>query len=155
MRPSPPSRWWTSSSALTAAKSLGQRRSRARRLALQALYQWQMAGQNLENIEAQFLSEVSGDLDVAYFRELLHGIPERLKAIDARLAPFLDRPIEQLDPIELALLRIGAYELLFRPDIPHKVAINEAVKLAKRFGAEGSYRYINGVLDKLAREARR
>ncbi len=137
------------------AKRLSLGRSRARRLALQALYQWQMAGQDLKDIEAQFLAEVKGELDVAYFRELLHNIPRRLETIDAHLLPFLDRPLERIDPVERALLRMGAYELLYRPDIPYKVAINEAVELAKRFGAEQSYRYINGVLDKLAREVRR
>lgn len=130
-------------------------RSKARRCALQALYQWQVAGQNLGDIESQFLTEqdVAG-ADQSYFSELLHGVPRQLDEIDARYRAFLDRGIGDLDPVELAILRIGVYELMNRPEIPYRVIINEAVELAKTFGAEQSHRYINGVLDKVAREQR-
>lgn len=131
---------------------LGRRRTRARRRALQALYQWQMAGQDLVAIEAQFQEEMDmGAVDIDLFREILHGVPAKVDALDANFGPLLDRPQQQLDPIERAILRMGTYELEARIDIPYRVVINEAVELAKQFGAEQSHRYINGVLDKVAR----
>jgi N utilization substance protein B len=135
--------------------SLSQRRSRARRVALQAIYQWQVAGQDLIDIERQFLtSEETEGADRDYFHELLHSVPAQLSELDAALAPLLDRGIEAVDPVERALLRMGAYELLRRPDVPYRVVINEAVELAKVFGAEQGHRYINGILDGLARRVR-
>jgi transcription antitermination protein NusB len=132
-----------------------QQRSAARRLALQALYQWQVAGQDVLDIERQFLSsEETADVDIDYFRQLLRGVPARLRELDAHLGPLLDRPIGEVDPIERSLLRMGAYELAFHPEVPFRVAINEAVELDKTFGAEQGHRYINGVLDKLARRLR-
>jgi len=130
-------------------------RSKARRCALQALYQWQMAGQNLSDIESQFLTEqdLTG-ADQPYFSELLRGVPQQLTELDGHYRAFLDRGVEYLDPVELAILRIGVYELMNHPEIPYRVIINEAVELAKTFGADQSHRYINGVLDKVAREQR-
>lgn len=131
---------------------LRRRRTRARRRALQALYQWQMAGQDLVTIEAQFQQEMDmSKVDIELFRELLHGVPTQVDTLDASFGPLLDRPPQQLDPIERAILRMGTYELEARIDIPYRVVINEAVELAKQFGAEQSHRYINGVLDKVAR----
>ena len=136
-------------------KNLSQRRSRARRVALQAIYQWQVAHQDLIDIERQFLaSEETEGADRDYFHELLHRVPAELSDLDAALAPLLDRRIEAVDPVERALLRMGAYELLRRPDVPYRVVINEAVELAKVFGAEQGHRYINGILDGLARRVR-
>ena len=136
-------------------KPLSQQRSRARRIAIQALYQWQMAGQDLNDIEQQFLSsEESAGADLGYFHQLLHDIPARLDDLDRHLAPALDRPIAAVDPVERGILRLGAYELAFCPDIPFRVVINEAVELAKTFGAEQGHRYVNGVLDRLAHELR-
>ena len=134
---------------------MSAKRSRARRLAMQALYQWQMTGQNVADIEAQFLAEqdMSG-AEIPYFQELLHEVPARLDELDEALAPLLSRDLQQVDPVERAVLRIGAYELSARPDVPYRVVINEAVNLAKRFGAEQGHRFINGVLDKLARRLR-
>ena len=130
-------------------------RSKARRCALQALYQWQMAGQDLGDIESQFLNEQDlGGADLGYFSELLRSIPRQTTELDEQYRPFLDRAVDELDPIELAILRIGAYELMRHPEIPFRVVINEAVELAKTFGADQSHRYINGVLDKAARELR-
>lgn len=130
-------------------------RSKARRCALQALYQWQMAGQDLGDIESQFLNEQDiGGADLSYFSELLRSIPRQTTELDEQYRPFLDRAVDELDPIELAILRIGAYELMRHPEIPFRVVINEAVELAKTFGADQSHRYINGVLDKAARELR-
>ncbi len=134
---------------------MSNKRSRARHHAVQALYQWQMAGGNLAEIEEQFLSDESvTTFDLEYFKEILHGIPQHLGALDAQLAPLLSRSIESVDPVERAILRLGAYELTHRPEIPYRVVINECVELAKVFGAEQSHRFINGVLDKLAQGAR-
>jgi N utilization substance protein B len=126
-------------------------RSLARRRALQALYQWQLAGQALGDIEVQFFEEQEmRDVDVEYFRELLHGIPRYLLSLDADLVPYVNIPLAEVDPVERAILRIAAYELSHRLDVPYRVVINEAVVLAKDFGAEQGHRFINGVLDKLA-----
>lgn len=130
-------------------------RSKARRCALQALYQWQLAGQDLADIESQFLAEQDlAGADLSYFSELLRNVPRQTTELDERYRAFIDRGVEELDPVELAILRIGVYELLHHPEVPFRVVINEAVELAKTFGAEQSHRYINGVLDKAARELR-
>lgn len=119
---------------------------------MQALYQWDMAAQDLAAIEAQFRDEHQlADTDLAYFGELLHQVPARLDELDAELERYLDRVLRHLDPVERAILRIGAYELRERIDVPYRVVINEAVELCKQFGAEQSHKYINGVLDKVAR----
>ena len=130
-------------------------RSWARRYAMQALYQWQMTGQDLNLIDAQFLTEEDmNKADVVYFQELLHQSLQRTHILNEALVPFLDRPLEQVDPVERAILWIATYELLFRPDVPYRVVINEAVELAKKFGAEQGHRFVNGVLDKLSRQLR-
>lgn len=131
-------------------------RHRARSRALQALYQWQLTGNNVSDIERDFLADQDMEgVDTEFFGELLHQIPQRVNELDALCDPLLDRPISQIDPIEQALLRIGAYELAHRPETPYKVVINEAVELAKKFGAEQSHKYLNGVLDRMARELRK
>ncbi len=131
-------------------------RTLARERSLQALYQWQLTGQALQEIELQFLAEDDEhrdmkQADVAYFQKLLHGIPAQLGQLDGHLEPCLDRSITQVDPIELVILRLGCYELTQSEEVPFRVAINEAVELAKKFGAERSHKYINGVLDKIAK----
>ena len=126
-------------------------RPMARQRAVQALYQWQQAGHDVSEIEAQFLAgQEMSRADVPYFQELLHKIPENLEILDAYLQPLLDRKVNEVDNVERAILRIGAYELKYRLDIPYRVVINEGVVLAKKFGAVDSHRFINGVLDKLA-----
>lgn len=136
-------------------KNQPSKRSWARRCAVQALYQWQVTAQSPNLIEAHFLAEEDlQKADTAYFRELVHQIPARVVEIDIALDPLLDRPLAQVDPVECAILRIGGYELMQRPDIPYRIVLNEAVELAKVFGAEQGHRFINGVLDKLARGAR-
>lgn len=128
-------------------------RSAARQRVLQALYQWQFTQQDICLIESQFLEETEMEMhkvDLAYFKKLVYDIPEKITELDTAFAPLLDRKVSQLDPIELTILRIGSYELIFGQDIPFKVAINEAVELAKKFGAEQSHKYVNGILDKLA-----
>ena len=130
-------------------------RTRARRSALQALYQWQLGGQDLREIEVQFFQEQDmRKVDTDYFRELLHRIPATLSDLDARLTPLLDRPLKQIDPVERAILRIGAYELNSHLEIPWRAVINEAVELAKMFGAEQGHKYVDSVLDRLARDLR-
>jgi transcription antitermination protein NusB len=130
-------------------------RSMARKLAMQALYQWQLTGQSAAEIKQQFLeSEDSAGADLEHFAELLTGCIEQHAAINTALAPFLDRPLEQLDPVEAAILMIGIFELRARLDIPYRVVINEAVDLGKRFGATDAHKYVNAVLDRAARELR-
>ena len=130
-------------------------RRRARRCAVQALYQWQVGGNDLNDIEAQFRAEPDNrKADLDYFHELLHRVPAQVEALDAQLAPYLDRPIAEVDPVERAILRLGAYELAECLDVPYRVVINEAVDLAKTYGAEQGHKFINGVLDKLARVLR-
>lgn len=129
-----------------------EQRRQARSLALQALYQWQMSGNSVTDIEAQFRAEQDvSRADLTLFADLLHGIPGAVTELDEQLLPLLDRKLEDLDPIELTVLRIGGYELKERIEVPYKVAINESVNLAKTFGATDSHKYVNGVLDKLAR----
>lgn len=135
--------------------SLTDKRRNARSYALQALYQWELAGQPVNEIEAQFrVDNDMRDTDVKLFSELLHGIAAEKSVLDKSFVDFLDRQVEELDPIELSVLRIGAFELANRIEVPYKVAINESVELAKIFGATDSHRYVNGVLDKLAQRAR-
>lgn len=134
---------------------MSRKRHKARELALQALYQWQVTGQDMGDIVNQFLT--GNDIrkfDVPYFQDLFRGVPTHLDELDAQLSPLLDRPVEQVDLVERAVLRLGAYELQHHVEIPFRVVINEAVDLAKTFGAEKGHRYINGVLDKLARSVR-
>ncbi len=132
-----------------------KKRSQSRRHAVQALYQWQMAGQDLNDIFNQFLEEQDiQSFEVPYFKDLLHGVPNHLSELDAMLKPALDRAIESVDPVERAVLRIGAYELSFHLEVPYRVVINEAVELAKVFGAEQGHRFVNGVLDQVAKKVR-
>ncbi|NOS87699.1 MAG: transcription antitermination factor NusB [Methylococcaceae bacterium] len=130
-------------------------RTNARKAAVQALYQWQMTGQSLVEIERQFLEEQRlKDAQKSYFTELFHGVPKHLSAIDEALTEFVDRPVDTIDPVERAILRIGTYELLHRLDMPYRVVLNEGINLAKDFGADGSHKYVNGILDKIALKVR-
>ncbi|MDP3267572.1 MAG: transcription antitermination factor NusB [Legionella sp.] len=128
---------------------------RARKLALQALYQWLMSGSELHEIEAQFrvannMDRVDGD----YFCRLLHGIPGEVTALEESFSPFVDREISGLNPIELTVLRIGAFELIHCPEIPYKVVLDESISLTKEFGSQDGHRYVNGVLNNLAQQVR-
>ena len=130
-------------------------RARARRYAMQALYQWDLSGADLPQIRRQFLErEDFSNADQPYFIELLTELPAQGDVIDEHIASQLDRPFEQLDPVERAILRLATYELLVRIEIPFRVVINEAIRLAKKFGAEDGHTYVNAVLDKLARQFR-
>ncbi len=136
-------------------RSFARQRSYSRRLAMQALYQWQLNEEDIGRINAQFLTEQDmSQADIAYFQELLQQTPAHLTTIEAALEPHLDRPLVQVDPVERAILWLGVYELLYRLDIPYRVVINEAVELAKAFGAEQGHKFINGVLDKASRLVR-
>lgn len=181
-------------------------RTWARRAAMQALYQWQLARGSLTALETQFVEELRltqslysryragvelsdaerelfdellekygrtreteveaieqetlerraercqvPEVQVSYFKSLLYGVVDNLDAIDEVLKPFIGRSIEEVDPVERAILRIACYELLFCPDVPCRVVLNEAINLAKEFGASQSYRYVNGVLDRVTR----
>lgn len=132
-----------------------QARRRARRYALQALYQWHMTQEQSREVIRQFLDEQSmAKVDVEYFKALVYGVIEKAEHLDERFSPLLDRTVSQLDPVELTVLRIGTYELTERIEIPLRVVINEGVELAKTFGGEQSHRYINGVLDRVAADVR-
>ena len=124
-------------------------RRKARKLAVQAVYSWQLSQNSFSEIEAQYLTDTdTSKVDVDYFLDLLRGVGSYFRSLDESLEPFLDRPIKDLDPVELAVLRIAAFELKERLDVPYKVAINEAIELARSFGADDSHRFVNGVLDK-------
>lgn len=126
-------------------------RSRARRRALQAIYAWQLSGQPIAKVIEQFRDEQDMEIaDLTYFEDLVRGIDQHREELDTELRKFLDREIAQVDPIERGVLRIAAYEMLHRPDIPYRVVINEAIETTKRFGADHGHTYINGVLDKAA-----
>jgi N utilization substance protein B len=126
-------------------------RSRARRRALQAIYAWQMSGNSMPKVMDEFRHEQDMEVaDQAYFEDLLRGVNEHCAELDASIKPYLDRDVAQVDPIERAALRLAAYELRYRIDVPYRVVINEAIEVTKRFGAEHGHTYINGVLDKLA-----
>ena len=128
---------------------------RARKLALQALYQWLMSGSDLSEIEAQFrVANNMEKVDADYFCRLLRGVPTHLAELEAAIIPFIDRPIEGLNPIELTVLRISAFELFHCPEIPYRVVLDESVSLTKEFGSQDGYRYVNGVLNNLAKQVR-
>ena len=135
--------------------TLAAQRRKARHFGLQALYQWTLSDASLVDIDAEF--RVDNDFrhtDGEYFQALLRGVMEDVESLEALFSPLLDRALDDLDPIERNLLRMGTFELKERIDVPYKVVINESVALAKKFGATDSYRYINGVLDKVARNYR-
>lgn len=140
----------------TIHNTLAAERRKARHYGMQALYQWLMAGAAVSDIEAEFRTEYDfAHVDLEYFQALLHGVPGCVDELEAAFEPLLDRSINDLGPIERTLLRMGTFELKERIDVPYKVVINEEVALAKKFGATDSHKYINGVLDKVARQLRK
>jgi N utilization substance protein B len=141
--------------AATRMNTSNQGRSRARRLALQALYQWDLSGLDVNDIESQFLeTQDFTAVDREYFLELLHAVPAHRDEIESRLTPSLTRTMREVDPVERAILRIAGYELVFRKEIPYRVVINEAVVLARKFGAEQGHAFVNAVLDSASRTLR-
>ena len=130
-------------------------RSVARKLALQALYRWQLNDSPWQDLVLEFGdAEDMPKADREYFRELVEGVWRGRASLDTQLAAWIDRKPELLDPIEHAVLLIGLYELTSRPEVPYRVAINEAVSLSKRFGATDGYKFVNAVLDRAAKEVR-
>ncbi|MGK7296560.1 MAG: transcription antitermination factor NusB [Candidatus Wenzhouxiangella sp. M2_3B_020] len=130
-------------------------RRRARRRALQALYQWQLNDDSAASIIGQFLEEQSFEsVDADYFQQLVRQVIAEGERLDEKLAPHIERIDTSLDPMERVILRLGALELMKHPEIPYRVVIDEAVDLAHRFGAEQGHSFVNGVLDRLARELR-
>ncbi|MGD2053775.1 MAG: transcription antitermination factor NusB [Gammaproteobacteria bacterium] len=136
--------------------SLAKARGKARRLAMQAMYQWQMTADDIDGIEQQFLEENDmKNVDQAYFSELLLGVLKELAIIDDELEKYMPRKINEVDPVERAILRIATYEFIKRNDVPYRVVLNEAVVLTKKFCAEKSHTFVNAVLDKVARDTRK
>ncbi|MGB1292425.1 MAG: transcription antitermination factor NusB, partial [Pseudoalteromonas sp.] len=131
-------------------------RRKARILALQAVYSWQLSGNAIADIEQQMLIENDvTKIDVEYFKDLARGVAVNKTQLDEAVSPHLTRPFDELDMVEKAILRLSAYELKFREDVPYKVAINEGIELAKIFGAEDSHKFVNGVLDKAVKHLRK
>ena len=130
-------------------------RTVARKLAVQALYRWQLNACPWQDLVQEFGdAEDMARADRDYFRALIEGVAGAVDALDARLAALADRRPDRLDPIEHAILLIGVYELAARPEVPYRVAISEAVGLARRFGATDGHKFVNAVLDRAARELR-
>lgn len=126
-------------------------RRRARECTVQALYSWAVSGNTAEQVELAFvLDQDMNGVDKPYFRKLFRQTVENIETIDFSISPYIDRAFDELDSIETAILRLAVYELRFELDVPYKVVINEAIEVAKVFGADESHKYINGVLDKIA-----
>ncbi len=136
-------------------RQLAAARRKARHYAVQALYQWALSANALSDIERQFSEDFDfRGTDRDYFHEILHGVPARLGELESAFEPHLDIALEKLGPVERAVLRIATWELACRPDVPYRVVLNEAVALAKKFGATESHRFVNAVLDRVARDLR-
>lgn len=130
-------------------------RRKSRALAVQGIYSWQLSQNKIQEIEQQLLLENNvKQLDVAYFQDLLRGVVSYQQNLDELLTPYLDRPFDEIDQVEKAILRVSAYEMKYRVDVPYKVVINEAIELAKSFAADDSHKFVNGILDKAARTLR-
>ncbi|XZG71254.1 transcription antitermination factor NusB [Chitinibacteraceae bacterium HSL-7] len=131
-------------------------RRRAREFAVQGIYQWQITGDTVNSIEKNLKDSSThfGRADEALFRAIFYGVMKEPTALEARLAPFVDRPFFEVSPVEAAVLYVGAFELLHMPETPYPVIINEAIELAKTFGGTDGHRFVNGVLDKLAEGVR-
>ncbi|MDR9423760.1 MAG: transcription antitermination factor NusB [Marinobacter sp.] len=130
-------------------------RRRARALAMQGLYQRHFSKTPISDIEAEFMIDNDmAKVDQVYFRDLLRGVHREQAELDRLLEPYLDRPLKEVDPVELAIVRLGAYELKHRVDVPYKVVINEGIEMAKRFGGTEGHKFVNSILDKLSRRLR-
>ena len=129
-----------------------KQRSRAR--VVQAIYQWLLSGEDIKKIEQQFLNQKEGKISKAFFSNLLMNIPKNIALLEDIILPSLDRSVDELGPTEKAILYLGVYELKFQLEVPYRVVINEAVELAKLYGAEGSFKLVNSSLDKIALDLR-
>ena len=136
-------------------KEVIRHKRRARRLALQALYQWQMTAQEPYEIEAQFRAIKNLDrVDVTYFVSVFKGIIEHTEALDALFNEYLDRKINALNPVELAIIRIGTYELTYSPELPWRIILDEAINMGREYGSTDGHKYVNGVLNQVAHKIR-
>lgn len=134
----------------------GSNRHNARRAAVQALYQWDLTKQPASEIEKQFVQiHDMQNVDLKFVREIMREVPKVEAELEGSITPFIGRAFSSLDPVERAILRLGTYELTYRPDVPTKVVLNEMIELAKIFGSDHSYKFINGVMDKLAKSLRK
>jgi N utilization substance protein B len=130
-------------------------RRQSRSLAVQGIYSWQVSKNRIGDIEQQMLLEQNTKhLDVGYFQDLLRGAAVNATELDDAMRPFTERPYDEIDLVEKAILRVSAYELRFRLDVPYKVVINEAIELAKAFAADDSHKFVNGILDKAVKVLR-
>jgi N utilization substance protein B len=131
-------------------------RVRARRSVVQALYQWSMDDKSMSDVICEFEKDRTelNKADIEYFRELLNGVSKHIDELEHHLSPLLDRPLSEIDPVEKAILQLGIYELIYHLELPWRVVLNESIELAKMFGADQSYKYVNGILDKAAHQIR-
>ncbi len=134
---------------------MSKARSRARRMAMQGLYEWQVAQNSPLDVYNTYLAEHDlSKVDEEYFKVLMLGVPAKQKELDAAISVHLSRSLDEIDPIELSILRVACFEFISRQDVPYKVVINESIELAKTFGAEAGHKFVNGILDKLAMDLR-
>jgi len=130
-------------------------RRKARELAFQAVYSWQISQNSVTDIEVNFLTEnAKRRFDIEYFQLLLRGVTSNVNELDLAISPHVDRPIDDIDQIEKAILRVAVFELSDCKDVPYRVVINEAIELAKSFAADDSHKFVNGVLDKVVKLVR-
>ncbi|QBG35177.1 transcription antitermination factor NusB [Litorilituus sediminis] len=124
-------------------------RRKARELAVQAVYSWQISQNSVSDVEVNFISDNSKRrFDIEYFQLLLRGVTQNVSDIDNAISPHVDRPLDDIDQVEKAILRVAVFELKDCTDVPYRVVINEAIELAKSFAADDSHKFVNGVLDK-------
>ena len=127
-------------------------RRKAREIAVQAVYSWQLTQNDISDVETNFLADnAKRRFDTEYFSQILRGVAANVGEIDDTIRPLVDRPLEEIDHVEKAILRVGIYELKDCQDVPYKVVINEAIELAKAFAADDSHKFVNGVLDKVVK----
>lgn len=138
-----------------AQKSVAKARGKSRRLAMQAIYQWQMTGDSITVIKQQFFDDNNvSKIDAEYFSQLVSGVASSISELDVLLEKYMSRTIESVDPVERSILRLGTYEFINRLDVPYRVVLNEAVNITKEFCSEKSHGFVNAVLDKVAKEVR-
>ncbi len=137
---------------VTEGKATPAQRHKARHFAVQAIYQWMLTNYPAQEIEQQFKEDqpMQGT-DMEYFHDLLNGVINNVKELDIIYAPHLSRPLDDLDLVDKAILRMSTYELMYRQEIPFKVIINESILLAKKFAEQDSHKFVNGVLDKVVK----
>ena len=129
-------------------------RRKARELAVQAVYSWQLSQNTVNDIELSFIADNSKRrFDIEYFQQLLRGVTGNVGELDLVISPHVDRPIDGVDHVEKAILRVAVFELSNCKEVPYRVVINEAIELAKLFAADDSHKFVNGVLDKVVKSS--